>query len=173
MDRPLNNAEARYSTFNRELLACVATISHFRFLVEGCGFFILSDHKPLRPMCCTRCLTLGPHYRSVTWPTFRIHFQDSPYSRIRECIGRLTKQAVGGGGPTTCGCSRGASCLNRAYQLGRDNSQPSHVLTAASSTVFYLTSASADHLPGSRGVVGCIYRQYQASFPMRSPLGGV
>ena len=45
--RKLNCAETRYSTFDRELLACVSTIQHFRFLLEGRCFFILSDHKPL------------------------------------------------------------------------------------------------------------------------------
>ena len=45
--RKLNVAESRYSTFDRELLACVSTITHFRFLVEGRKFFLLSDHKPL------------------------------------------------------------------------------------------------------------------------------
>ena len=37
----------RYSTFDRELLACVAAIMHFRYLLEGQKFFIWSNHKPL------------------------------------------------------------------------------------------------------------------------------
>ncbi len=45
--RKLNNAETRYSTFDRELVACVAAIRHFRFLVEGRRFCIWTDHKPL------------------------------------------------------------------------------------------------------------------------------
>ncbi len=45
--RKLNHAESRYSTFDRELLACVASIRHFRFLVEGRKFCIFTDHKPL------------------------------------------------------------------------------------------------------------------------------
>ena len=45
--RKLTEAEARYSTFDRELLACVAAIKHFRYLLEGQKFFIWSDHKPL------------------------------------------------------------------------------------------------------------------------------
>ena len=40
----LTEAEARYSTFDRELLACVAAIKHFRYLLEGQKFFIWSDH---------------------------------------------------------------------------------------------------------------------------------
>ena len=45
--RKLTEAEAHYSTFNRELLACVAAIRNFRYLLEGQRFFIWSDHKPL------------------------------------------------------------------------------------------------------------------------------
>ena len=45
--RKLNQAEMKYSTFDRELLACVSTIRHFHFLVEGRCFHVLTDHKPL------------------------------------------------------------------------------------------------------------------------------
>ena len=45
--KKLSAAESRYSAFDRELLACVAAIRHFRFLLEGRKFHILSDHKPL------------------------------------------------------------------------------------------------------------------------------
>ena len=37
----------RYSTFDRELLAVVAALRHFRFLLEGRSFHVLTDHKPL------------------------------------------------------------------------------------------------------------------------------
>ena len=46
-NRKLTEAEVGYITFDRELLACVAAIKHFRYLIEGQKFFILSDHKPL------------------------------------------------------------------------------------------------------------------------------
>ena len=45
--RKLNAAESKYSTFDRELLACVSAIRHFRFMLEGRQFHILTDHKPL------------------------------------------------------------------------------------------------------------------------------
>jgi hypothetical protein len=35
------------SAFDRELLACVAAISHFRFILEIRPFTIYTDHKPL------------------------------------------------------------------------------------------------------------------------------
>ncbi len=37
----------RYYTFNRELLAAFSAVRHFRFLLEGRQFRLLTDHKPL------------------------------------------------------------------------------------------------------------------------------
>jgi cleavage and polyadenylation specificity factor subunit 1 len=45
--RKLSSAEARYSAFDRELLAAYLSIRHFRFLLEGRPFHVLTDHKPL------------------------------------------------------------------------------------------------------------------------------
>jgi hypothetical protein len=43
----LNKAEINYSAFNRELLAVVAAIRHFRYILEGRNFVVFTDHKPL------------------------------------------------------------------------------------------------------------------------------
>ena len=43
----LKPAEVKYSTFGRELLALYLSIKHFRHLLEGRKFFVLTDHKPL------------------------------------------------------------------------------------------------------------------------------
>jgi hypothetical protein len=43
----LSAAEARYSAFNRELLAVYSGILHFRHLLEGCSFTIFTDDLPL------------------------------------------------------------------------------------------------------------------------------
>ena len=40
-------AQQNYSTFDRELLAIVLAIKHFRYFVEGRQFEVLTDHKPL------------------------------------------------------------------------------------------------------------------------------
>jgi hypothetical protein len=45
--RKLTVTETRYSTFDRELLAAFAAVCHFRFLLEGRHFRLLTDHKPL------------------------------------------------------------------------------------------------------------------------------
>ena len=43
----LDSAQQRYSAFDRELLACYLGIRHFRWLLEGRNFHVLTDHKPL------------------------------------------------------------------------------------------------------------------------------
>jgi hypothetical protein len=36
----------KWSVFDRELLACVEELRHFRLIVEGRRFTIFTDHKP-------------------------------------------------------------------------------------------------------------------------------
>jgi hypothetical protein len=43
----LSPTEARYSTFDRELLAAYLAVRHFRFFLEGRFFTLFTDHKPL------------------------------------------------------------------------------------------------------------------------------
>ena len=43
----LQPAEARYSTFGRELLAAYLAVKHFKHLLEGRVFSLYTDHKPL------------------------------------------------------------------------------------------------------------------------------
>ncbi|KAK7877067.1 hypothetical protein WMY93_032222 [Mugilogobius chulae] len=45
--RKLRDAEKKYSTFDRELLALFLATRHFRFLLEGRDFTAFVDHKPL------------------------------------------------------------------------------------------------------------------------------
>ena len=45
--KKLNPAQQRYSAYDRELLACVLGIRHFRFMVEGRRFTLYTDHRPL------------------------------------------------------------------------------------------------------------------------------
>jgi hypothetical protein len=45
--KKLEPAQTRYSAFDRELWACFAGTRHFRHMLEGRRFAILTDHKPL------------------------------------------------------------------------------------------------------------------------------
>ena len=43
----LDTAQTKYSAFDRELLAVYLSIRHFKWILEGRVFYVLSDHKPL------------------------------------------------------------------------------------------------------------------------------
>jgi RNase H-like domain found in reverse transcriptase len=43
----LSPAQSRYSTFDRKLTAVFAALRHFRFMLEGRQFHVVTDHKPL------------------------------------------------------------------------------------------------------------------------------
>jgi hypothetical protein len=45
--KKLSPTQQRYSTFDRELLAIFLAIKHFRYLLEGRQFHVITDHKPL------------------------------------------------------------------------------------------------------------------------------
>ncbi len=45
--RKLEASQAKWSAFDRELLACVEGIRHFQIILEGRSFTIFTDHKPL------------------------------------------------------------------------------------------------------------------------------
>ena len=45
--RVLNDAETRYSPTERELLAIIYAVFHFRPYIYGRKFFLITDHKPL------------------------------------------------------------------------------------------------------------------------------
>ena len=45
--RKFNQAETKYSTFDRELLAIYMSVKRFRYFIEGRQFHVYTDHKPL------------------------------------------------------------------------------------------------------------------------------
>jgi hypothetical protein len=45
--KKLSDAQQKYSTFDRELLAIYMAIKHFRYLIEGRNLIVYTDHKPL------------------------------------------------------------------------------------------------------------------------------
>ena len=45
--RRFNSAEENYSATDRELLAIIASLKHFRHYVSGLEFSVLTDHQPL------------------------------------------------------------------------------------------------------------------------------
>ena len=47
ISQKFNNAESKYRTFDRELLAIYKSIKRFRYFIEGRTFHVYTDHKPL------------------------------------------------------------------------------------------------------------------------------
>lgn len=56
----LNNAEKKYSAFDRELLAIYKAVKRFRYFVEGRKFHIYTDHKPLATTFINNKSTYSP-----------------------------------------------------------------------------------------------------------------
>jgi cleavage and polyadenylation specificity factor subunit 1 len=54
----LDGAQQKYSAFDRELLVCYLAVRHFRWMLEGRSFYIITDHKPL---------TFALHRSSDAW----------------------------------------------------------------------------------------------------------
>jgi len=68
--RTLNTAQKNYSTFDRELLAIHDSVKHFRNLLDGRTFSILTDHKPLIHLSTLR----NPSPRQLRYTTFLSEF---------------------------------------------------------------------------------------------------
>lgn len=45
--KKLTNAQQKYSTYDRELTAIYQAVRHFRHMLEGRNFHVLTDHRPL------------------------------------------------------------------------------------------------------------------------------
>ena len=79
-------AVSHYSAVDRELLAAQAAIRHFRLMLEGQDFFIITDHKPLCP-CCPLCHMLFFHcsstFRSLRSPSLQVHHNRTRNPKFR------------------------------------------------------------------------------------------
>ncbi|GFX63616.1 retrovirus-related Pol polyprotein from transposon 297 [Trichonephila clavipes] len=52
--RKLTDAQKRYSTFDRQLLAAYSSVKYFKHFLEGRNFTIITDHKPLIYAFCQK-----------------------------------------------------------------------------------------------------------------------
>jgi len=47
LNKKLNQAQRKYSPYDRELLTIYTVIKHFRHMLEGRQFAVYTNHKPL------------------------------------------------------------------------------------------------------------------------------
>lgn len=60
MSKKLTPTQARYSAYDRELLAIYSAVYHFRYMIEGRNTVIFTDHKPLTYACDQRPTKASP-----------------------------------------------------------------------------------------------------------------
>jgi hypothetical protein len=79
----LDKAQTNYSAFDRDLLAVVAAIKHFRYMLEGRHFVVFTDHK---------LLVEALNRRSDPWSA-RQHRQLSFIAKFAPNIMHITRQS--------------------------------------------------------------------------------
>lgn len=45
--KKIDKTQIKYRAYDRELLAIYMVVKHFRHVIDGCHFTILTEHKPL------------------------------------------------------------------------------------------------------------------------------
>jgi cytoskeleton-associated protein 5 len=83
--KKLDAAQLKYSAFDRELLAAYLSVCHFRYMLDGRRFHILSDHKPL---------TKALHRVSDPW-TPRVQWQLSYLEELTSDVRHVPGKANG------------------------------------------------------------------------------
>lgn len=88
--RTLNKAEKNYSTTEKELLAIVDSVKHFRPYLFGTKFIILTDHKPLTYLMNCK----DPSSRLVRWRlklleyTYEIKYKPGKTNKNADALSR-------------------------------------------------------------------------------------
>ena len=89
----LTPTEARYSTYDRELLAVYLSIRHFRHFVEGRTFSVYTDHKPLTYSMFTKSDKRSPrqirHLDFISQFTTDIRHVQGPLNPVADALSRI------------------------------------------------------------------------------------
>ena len=89
--RPMTKTERNYSTYDRELLAIVYAIGHFRHHLLGRRFVLRTDHRPLQYFPVTR----DPWGRRARWLAelqpydFSIQYVEGSQNCVADALSRL------------------------------------------------------------------------------------
>ena len=90
--KKLSQAQSKYSTFDRELLAAYLSIIHFKHQIEGRNVVLLTDHKPL----CTAFTSINPsksdrqqrHLSLLTEYLSDVSFIKGSQNVVADCLSR-------------------------------------------------------------------------------------
>ena len=89
----LQAAERKYSTFGRELLAVYLSVRHFKHMLEGRDFCILTDHKPLTYAFTTKPDRYSPreirHLDYISQFSTDIRFVKGSENQVADALSRL------------------------------------------------------------------------------------
>ena len=96
--KKLQPAETKYSTFDCELLAMYLAIKHFRYFMEGCQFYITTDHKPLTYALSTKSSKLTPHQTRhldyIAQFTNDVRYTRGPDNLVADALSRVEVNAL-------------------------------------------------------------------------------
>ncbi|PIK63042.1 hypothetical protein BSL78_00049 [Apostichopus japonicus] len=146
--RKLSETESRYSAFGRELLAIYSAIRHFRHILEGRQFFILTDHKPLTYALKTSTDRYSPreirHLDFVSQFTADIRHVSGKDNVVADALSRLGVNAFRQGLP--------ASTLIDFAQIAAKQQHDIQLQELKDSTVMNFQEIP---LPSSPGTIWC------------------
>lgn len=93
--KALSDTQRKYSTFDRELLAIYMAVKHFRRLVEGRNFVVLTDHKPLTFALNKRTTNENPrrirHLDFISQYTTEIKYISGKENTVADTLSRINE----------------------------------------------------------------------------------
>ncbi len=96
--RTLKPAETRYSTYDHELLAFYLAIKHCQYFLEGRGFHVFTDHKPLIYALSSRLDWHSPrqvrHLDFISQFTSDIRHVQGSVNSVADALSRLSVNAL-------------------------------------------------------------------------------
>ena len=150
-------AETRYSTFDRELLAVYLAIKHFRHLLEGRHFHILTDHKPLTFALNTRSDRHSPRQARqldcISQFTSNIRHVHGSDNVVADTLSRIETNALLSGQPPTVDFAAMSETQTTGPQIRALQSSPSSTLVVEaiplpnSSTPLYCDTSTGTQRP--------------------------
>lgn len=89
----LNNAQKKYSAFDKELLAIYLSIIHFRYMLEGRDFHVITDHKPLTHAFAQKFEKCSPrrlrHLEFISQFTTDLRYLKGSQNMVADALSRI------------------------------------------------------------------------------------